>query len=39
LDTANDHYIVDIDRTQDLVDVAARLGCEVTLPALVGPKP
>jgi len=37
MDTANDHYIVDIDRAQDLVDMAARLGCEVTLPALVDP--
>jgi len=37
MDTANDHYIVNIDRAQDLVDMAARLGCEVTLPALVDP--
>lgn len=33
METANDHYVVDIDRAQDLVEVAARLGCEVTMPA------
>lgn len=33
MDTANDHYVVDIDEPRDLVDVAARLGCDVTLPA------
>jgi CTP:molybdopterin cytidylyltransferase MocA len=30
--TANDHYLVDIDQPQDLPAVAARLGCDVSLP-------
>ena len=38
MDTVNDHYIVDIDRAQDLVHVADRLGCEVTLPTAVDPR-
>ena len=32
LDTTNDHYVVDIDQAQDLIDVAARLGRSVSLP-------
>lgn len=35
MDTPNDHYVVDIDQAQDLVDVAARLGCDVCLPGRV----
>lgn len=35
MDTTNDHYVVDIDQAQDLVDVAARLGCSVSLPGRV----
>jgi len=35
--TANDHYVVDIDQAQDLAGVAARLGCDVSLPAMPRP--
>lgn len=35
MDTDNDHYVVDIDQPQDLVDVAARLGSSVCLPGRV----
>ena len=38
MDTTNDHYVVDIDQPQDLVDVAARLGSSVCLPGRAAPR-